>query len=101
MCIRDRFKLAKEKGVNTCLDTSGNTFTVEEPFFGTFNELMKYTDIFMLDIKQMCIRDRLVTSYRLKSRTMDEESTREICHIFLTEFTERMRREIRLPEAAA
>ena len=32
---------------------------------------------------------------------MDEESTREICHIFLTDFTERMRREIRLPEAAA
>ena len=33
-------KLAKEKGVNTCLDTSGNPFTVEEPFFGKFNELM-------------------------------------------------------------
>ena len=28
----------------------------------------------------------LVTSYRLKSRTMDEESTREICHIFFDRF---------------
>ena len=46
-------KLAKEKGVNTCLDTSGNPFTVEEPFFGKFNELMKYTDLFMLDIKHI------------------------------------------------
>ena len=44
---------AKEKGVNTCLDTSGNPFTVEEPFFGKFNELMKYTDLFMLDIKHI------------------------------------------------
>ena len=51
--VTELFKLAKEKGVNTCLDTSGNPFTVEEPFFGKFNELMKYTDLFMLDIKHM------------------------------------------------
>ena len=38
--VTELFKLAKEKGVNTCLDTSGNPFTVEEPFFGKFNELM-------------------------------------------------------------
>ena len=47
--VTELFKLAKEKGVNTCLDTSGNPFTVEEPFFGKFNELMKYTDLFMRD----------------------------------------------------
>ena len=51
--VTELFKLAKEKGVNTCLDTSGNPFTVEEPFFGKFNELMKYTDLFMLDIKHI------------------------------------------------
>ena len=34
--VTELFKLAKEKGVNTCLDTSGNPFTVEEPFFGKF-----------------------------------------------------------------
>ncbi len=44
--VTELFKLAKEKGVNTCLDTSGNPFTVEEPFFGKFNELMKYTESF-------------------------------------------------------
>ncbi len=37
----------------TCLDTSGNPFTRNEPFFGKFNELMKYTDLFMLDIKHI------------------------------------------------
>ena len=51
--VTELFKLAKEKGVNTCLDTSGNPFTREEPFFGKFNELMKYTDLFMLDIKHI------------------------------------------------
>lgn len=51
--VTELFKLAKEKGVNTCLDTSGNPFTMEEPFFGKFNELMKYTDLFMLDIKHI------------------------------------------------
>ena len=49
--VTELFKLAKENGVNTCLDTSGNPFTVEEPFFGKFNELMKYTDLLLLDIK--------------------------------------------------
>ena len=49
--VTELFKLAKEKGVNTCLDTSGNPFTMEEPFFGKFNELMKYTDLLLLDIK--------------------------------------------------
>lgn len=51
--VTELFKLAKEKGVNTCLDTSGNPFNREEPFFGKFNELMKYTDLFMLDIKHI------------------------------------------------
>lgn len=51
--VTELFKIAKSKGVNTTLDTSGNPFTREEPFFGKFNELMKYTDLFMLDIKQI------------------------------------------------
>ena len=51
--VTELFKLAKAKGINTCLDTSGNPFTREEPFFTKFNELMKYTDLFLLDIKHM------------------------------------------------
>ena len=47
------FRLAKEQGVNTCIDTSGNPFTFEQPFFGKFEELMKYTDILLLDIKHI------------------------------------------------
>ena len=51
--VTELFRLAKEKGVNTCLDTSGNPFTREEPFFGKFRKLMEVTDLFMLDIKHM------------------------------------------------
>lgn len=47
------FRLAKENGVNTCIDTSGGPFTFEQPFFGKFQELMKYTDILLLDIKHI------------------------------------------------
>ncbi len=45
------FTLAKEKGVHTTLDTAGNPFTFEEPFFGKFRRLMEVTDLVMLDIK--------------------------------------------------
>lgn len=51
--VTELFRLAKEKGVNTCLDTSGNPFTRQEPFFGKFQKLMEVTDLFMLDIKHM------------------------------------------------
>lgn len=47
------FRKAKEQGIHTTVDTSGNPFTREEPFFGKFQELMKYTDLFLLDIKQI------------------------------------------------
>lgn len=47
------FRKAKEQGIHTTLDTSGNPFTREEPFFGKFQELMQYTDLFLLDIKQI------------------------------------------------
>lgn len=47
------FTKAKAKGVHTTIDTSGHPFTREEPFFSKFNELMKVTDLVMLDIKQI------------------------------------------------
>lgn len=47
------FKLAKENGVHTTLDSCAAPFTFEEPFFSKFNELLKYTDLILLDIKQI------------------------------------------------
>ena len=51
--VTELFTLAKQQHVNTCLDTSGNPFTREEPFYSKFEELMKVTDLVMLDIKHM------------------------------------------------
>ncbi|MCF2554919.1 pyruvate formate-lyase-activating protein [Faecalicatena contorta] len=47
------FRLAKKNGIHMTLDTSGNPFTREEPFFGKFQELMQYTDLILLDIKHI------------------------------------------------
>lgn len=45
------FKLACKKGIHTTLDTSGNPFTYEEPFYTRFTQLMEYTRLVILDIK--------------------------------------------------
>ncbi len=49
----DLFKKAKERGINTCIDTAAQPFTKEEPFFSKFEELMKYTDLLLVDIKHI------------------------------------------------
>lgn len=51
--VTELFRLAKAKGVNTCIDTSGQPFSREEPKLSKFKELIKYTDLFMLDIKHI------------------------------------------------
>ena len=51
--LLELFQKAKERGINTTLDTCGNPFTREEPFFSKFQELMKGTDLVMLDIKHI------------------------------------------------
>ncbi len=45
------FCKAKEKGIHTCLDTSGITFTYEK--IEAFSKLMDYTDLVLLDIKHI------------------------------------------------
>ena len=38
--LTELFRRAKEMGIHTTLDTSGNPFTREEPFFSKWQELM-------------------------------------------------------------
>lgn len=47
------FQLAKAEGVHTALDTAGNPFTREQPFFGKFQTLMDATDLVLLDLKEI------------------------------------------------
>ncbi len=48
------FKKFKENGINTCLDTSGIIFDKNnESLLNKFNELIKYVDLVLLDIKHI------------------------------------------------
>lgn len=51
--ITELFKKAKEKGINTCIDTAGEPFCENEEWLNKFSLLMKYTDLVMLDIKHI------------------------------------------------
>ena len=47
------FTQAKKEGVHTTLDTCGQPFTFKEPFFSKFKQLMKVTDLVLLDIEHI------------------------------------------------
>ena len=49
--LTELFEKAKKRGIHTCLDTSGITFTPENP--EKFRKLLQYTDLVMLDIKHI------------------------------------------------
>ena len=51
--LLELFKGAKERGINTCLDTCGQPFSRQNPFFSKFEELMSLTDLLLLDIKHI------------------------------------------------
>ena len=51
--VTEVFRLAKEKGVHTTLDTCGQPFKNDPEFLKKFDELIKYTDLVMLDIKEI------------------------------------------------
>ena len=51
--VTELFRLAKAKGVNTAIDTAGEPFTYEGPFFSAFERLLPLTDLFLLDLKHI------------------------------------------------
>lgn len=51
--VTELFKAAKKENINTALDTSGEPFTREEPMFSSYKELLEYTDLVLLDIKEI------------------------------------------------
>ena len=51
--VTEFFRLAKEKGIHTTMDTSGNPFNEEPEYLKKFDKLLEVTDLFMLDIKEM------------------------------------------------
>ncbi len=51
--LTELFSLAKEKNINTCIDTSGAPFTDQGPWFEKFQKLMQVTDLLLMDIKHI------------------------------------------------
>ena len=49
----DLFTLAKKDNVHTCIDTSGATFRSHAQYLKKFDTLMEYTDLVLLDLKQI------------------------------------------------
>lgn len=59
--VIELFKILKQKGINTCVDTSGYEFDYKNPeVVSKYEELIKYVDLFLLDIKHiddpMCLK---------------------------------------------
>lgn len=51
--LLELFTKAKEKGINTCIDTSGGNFTDQGEWFEKFKKLMEVTDLLLVDIKHI------------------------------------------------
>lgn len=52
--LTELFKKAKDEKIHTCIDTSGITYNSDNPaYIRKLDELMKYTDLVMLDIKHI------------------------------------------------
>ncbi len=51
--LLELFTLAKAQGVHTVIDTCGQPFTREEPFFSKLEQLLTMTDLLLLDIKHI------------------------------------------------
>ena len=51
--VTEFFRLLKDKGVHTALDTSGQPFSDSTEFIEKFDRLLKYTDLVLLDLKHM------------------------------------------------
>ena len=69
--LLELFKKAKEQGIHTTIDTSGAPFTREEPFFGKFRELMKYTDLLLVDIKHIDEEQHKILTGRTNRNILD------------------------------
>ena len=64
--VIELFRKAKALGVNTCLDTAAQPFTRREPFFSKFEELMRYTDLILFDIKHIQVGSRFIEQHRFR-----------------------------------
>ncbi|MGN0642653.1 MAG: pyruvate formate-lyase-activating protein [Huintestinicola sp.] len=90
--LTELFEKAKEKGIHTCLDTSGIAFNPEKT--DEVDRLLKVTDLIMLDIKHIDDdRHKLLTGHSNKNilafakYVSDKKVTMWIRHVVVPEIT--------------
>lgn len=69
--VTELFKKAKEQNIHTAIDTAGQPFDFSEPFFSKFTELLKYTDLFLLDIKHIDEKEHIELTGKTNSNILD------------------------------
>ncbi|MGN1050795.1 MAG: pyruvate formate-lyase-activating protein [Acutalibacteraceae bacterium] len=69
--LLELFKKAKEKGIHTAIDTSGEPFNRKGEFFKKFKVLMEYTDLVILDIKHIDKKEHLMLTGKDNSNILD------------------------------
>lgn len=69
--LLDLFRNARLRGIHTCIDTAGQPFTREEPFFSGFSELCRLTDLFLVDIKHIDPRRHIYLTGRDNENILD------------------------------
>ena len=69
--LLELFRKAKQRGINTCIDTAGQPFTREGPFFSKFRELCTLTDLFLADIKHIDAREHKKLTGRGNENILD------------------------------
>lgn len=69
--LTEFFKLAKQSGIHTVIDTAGQPFTRDNEFFNKFNELMNYTDLLLLDIKHIDNDEHIKITERPNKNILD------------------------------
>lgn len=70
--LTELFKKAKEENIHTCIDTSGITYNTDNPaYMQKLDELMKYTDLVMLDIKHIDPESHIKLTSKDNSRVLD------------------------------
>lgn len=51
--VTELFRMAKDYGIHTAIDTSGITYNENAEYIARLDELMKYTDLVLLDLKHI------------------------------------------------
>lgn len=70
--LTELFKKAKAENIHTCIDTSGITYNTDNPaYMQKLDELMKYTDLVMLDIKHIDPESHKKLTSKDNSRVLD------------------------------